>query len=71
MEFWFITTVLQHVAGMKLLLLNQVQMRLLHLEGASFFGHIPRPVEVEMQDTIKNDFSNDELTLFLHSFFML
>ena len=59
---------LRSVVGVKSLLLHQEQMRLPHLEGASYFG---RPTKVEMGDTAKNDFSNNYLTLYLHSFCIL
>ena len=59
------------VVGVKSLLLHQEQMRLPHLEGASYFGHIPRPTKVETGDTTKNDFSNKYLTSYLHSFRIL
>ena len=55
---------LRSVVRVKSLLLHQEQMRLPHLEGASYFGHIPW---LEMGDTTKNDFSSNNLTSYLHS----
>ena len=59
---------LRSVVGVKSLLLHQEQMRLPHLEGASYFGHIPW---LEMGDTTKNDFSSNDLASYLHSFCIL
>ena len=56
---------LRSVVGVKSLLLHQEQMRLPHLEGASYFGHIPW---LEMGDTTKNDFSSNDLASYLLSF---
>ena len=59
---------LRSVVGVKSLLLHQEQMRLPHLEGASYFGHI---LWLEMGDTTKNDFSSNDLASYLHSFCIL
>ena len=59
---------LRSVVGVKSLLLHQEQMRLPHLEGASYFGHIPW---LEMGDTTKNDFSSNDLASYLHYFCIL
>ena len=62
---------LRSVVGVKSLLFHQEQMRLPHLEGASYFGHIPRPTKIETGDTTKNDFSSNDLASYLHSFCIL
>ena len=68
MNNFLVVFLLRSVVGVKSLLFYQEQMWLLHLEGASYFGHIPQPTKIEMGDTTKNDFSSKYLTLYLHSF---